>query len=113
MIGFSYMEEPTGNDHLFREVYRLTRENNVMMHRMLRSAFFWGFVKFILYAALLAAPIWFYLTYLNGAVEQMLSAVNKVEGVNTQAQNQFQGFESAFQQLESRFVGTTTSTTTK
>ena len=55
------MEEPS-NDHLLREIYRLTRENNEMMHRQRRSAFFWGFIKFVVYAALLAAPIWFYPT---------------------------------------------------
>ena len=104
--------EPTNNDQLLREIHRLSRENNEMMHHMRRSAFFWGFVKFIIYAALLAAPIWFYLTYLNGAVEQMLQAMSKIEGVNSQAQNQFQGFENALQGLESRFGGATTSTTT-
>src|SRR5580693_4400953 len=102
--------EPTNNDQLLREIYRLTRENNELMHRARRSAFFWGFVKFILYAALLAAPIWFYVTYLNGTVQQLLQDVNKIEGVNTQAQNQFQGFETSFQQLESRFGASTTTT---
>ena len=100
---------PQNNDQLLREVYRLTRENNEMMHRARRSAFFWGFVKFIIYAALLAAPIWFYVTYLNGTVQELLQAANKVEGANTQAQNQLQTFENGFEQLESRFgVSTTT-----
>ena len=106
--------EPTNNDQLLREIHRLTRENNEMMHHMRRSAFFWGFVKFIIYAALLTAPVWFYLTYLNGAVQQMIATVNKIEGTSSQAQNQFQGFENALQQVEARFGGaTTTSTTTQ
>lgn len=101
---------PQNNDQLLREIYRLTRENNELMHRARRSAFFWGFVKFILYAAILLAPIWFYVTYLNGTVQQMMQDLNKVEGTNAQAQSQFQGFENDFQQLESRFgVSTTTS----
>lgn len=99
---------PQNNDQLLREIYRLSRENNEMMHRARRSAFFWGFVKFLVYAALLAAPIWFYVTYLNGTVQAMLQDLNKIEGVNTQAQNQFDGFENALQGLESRFGASTT-----
>jgi hypothetical protein len=101
--------EPANNDQLLREIYRLTRENNELMHRARRSAFFWGFVKFLIYAAFLLAPIWFYVTYLNGTVQQMLQAVDKIEGVNTQAQNQFQGLQVAWQQFEARF-GTSTTT---
>ena len=96
------------NDQMLRETYRLTRENNDMLHRMRRSAYLWGFIKFLIYAALLLAPIWFYLTYLNGTVQTLLQDFNKIEGVNTQAQNQLQGFESAWQQFEARFSGATT-----
>jgi hypothetical protein len=99
---------PQNNDQLLREIYRLTRENNELLHRARRSAFFWGFIKFILYALLIIAPIWFYITYLNGTVQTMLQDLNRIEGVNSQAQNQFQGFETAVQQLESRFGGSTT-----
>lgn len=98
---------PQNSDQLLREIYRLTRENNELMHRARRSAFFWGFLKFVIYAALIIAPIWFYMTYLNGAVNQMLQTMNKIEGVNTQSQSQLQGFESAWQQFQSRFGGAT------
>ncbi len=107
---------PQSNDQLLREIYRLTRENNDLMHRARRSAFFWGFVKFIVYAALLTAPIWFYVTYLNGTIQQLLVDFNRIEGTNSQVQGQFQGIQnvlSQFQQLESRFGFSTTSTTTK
>jgi len=107
---------PNNNDQLLREIYRMTRENNEMMHRARRSAFFWGFLKFIIYAALLLAPIWFYVTYLSGAVNSMIETMNKIEAANPQAQAQFQGIQNAlaqFQQLESRFgVSTSTATTT-
>jgi hypothetical protein len=102
--------EPANNDQMLREIYRLTRENNEMMHRARRSSFFWGLIKFVIYALLLLAPIWFYLTYLNGTVQELIQTANKIEGVNTQAQNQFQGFETAWQQFESRFSGSTTTT---
>lgn len=102
--------EPANNDQLLREIYRLSRENNEMMHRARRSAFFWGLVKFVVYAALLTAPIWFYITYLNGTVQQLLQDYEKIEGTNVKAQNQFQSFESGLQQLESRFGYTPTTT---
>lgn len=103
--------EPQNNDQLLREIYRLTQENNQLMHRARRSAFFWGFVKFVIYAALLLAPIWFYMTYLNGAVQQMLKTMQQIEASNPQAASQFQGIQSALaqlQQFESRFGGSTT-----
>ncbi|MDR3571853.1 MAG: hypothetical protein P4L81_06730 [Candidatus Pacebacteria bacterium] len=106
--------EPQTNEQLLREIYRLTKENNEMAHRARRSAFFWGFVKFIIYAALLIAPIWFYMTYLNGAVEEMLKTMQQFEAVNPQAQGQFQGIQNALnqlQQLEARF-GAASSTPT-
>jgi hypothetical protein len=102
--------EPTP-DNLLRETYRLAKENNEMLHRMRRSAFVGGIVKFILYALLLLVPIWFYMTYLNGTVQVLIQDLNRVEGVNTQAQNQFQGFEQAWQQFESHF-GVSSATTT-
>lgn len=106
---------PGNNDQLLREIYRLSRENNEMMHHARRSAFFWGFIKFAIYAALLLAPIWFYVTYLNGTVQELLQTAQKVEGANTQAQSQLQSFENGLQQIESRFsppAQTSGSTTT-
>ena len=86
-----------------------------MLHTMRRNAFWGGILKFILYALLLTAPIWFYLTYLNGAVQNLLQAVNKVEGTGQAAQSQFSGLEQAWQNFESHFGGassTSTSTST-
>jgi len=74
-----------------------------MLHAMRRSAFWGGLLKFILYALLLAAPVWFYLTYLNGAVQNLLQAVNKVEGTSNAAQSQFSGLQASWQQFEARF----------
>ena len=102
------MEPPNSNDQMLHEIYRLSRANNELLHHMRRSAFFWGFIKFVIYGVLILAPIWFYVTYLNGTVNTMLNDLNKMEGVSTQAQNQFQGFENAWEQFESRFTGATT-----
>ena len=99
--------DPNG-DSLLRETNRLARENNELLHRMRRGAFIGGLVKFILYAIILLAPIWFYMTYLNGTVQNLLQDLNKFEGVNGQAQGQFQNLEVAWQNFESKFTGATT-----
>lgn len=102
--------EPQNSDQMLREIYRLSRENNELLHRARRSAFFWSFIKFLIYAVFLLAPIWFYITYLNGTVQELLQTAQKVEGANSQAQSQLQSFESGFQSLEARFGGSTTTT---
>ena len=98
------------SDQLLRETYRLARENNEMLHRMRRTAFVWGILRIIIYAALLIAPIWFYVTYLNGTVQNLISTYAKVEGVNVQAQSQLQTLENSWQEFQSKF-GTSTSAT--
>lgn len=100
------------DNQVLQETYRLAKENNRMLHSMRRNAFWGGMLKFILYALLLTAPVWFYLTYLNGAVQNLLQAVNKVEGTGQAAQSQFNGVEQAIQNLESRFGFGSTSTST-
>ena len=46
-----------------REIYRLVRENNKMLHSMRRNAFWGGVIKFLLYAILLVAlPWWLFFT---------------------------------------------------
>jgi predicted PurR-regulated permease PerM len=96
--------------NMARETYRLAQENNRMLHAMRRNAFWGGIVKFILYAALIIAPVWFYLTYINGTVQNLVQAIDKIEGTGQQAQSQLNSFEQAWQQFEARFgFGTTTS----
>jgi predicted PurR-regulated permease PerM len=91
------------DERMEQDLYRLTQENNRMLHAMRRGAFLGGIVKFILYAALLIAPVWFYLTYLNGTVQNLAQTINKVEGTSQQAQSQLNGFEQTWQQFEARF----------
>jgi len=85
-----------------QEMYRMTRENNKMLHAMRRNALWGGLLKFILYAVFLLAPIWFYMTYLNGAVQNLLNTMNRIQGTSQQAQNQFSGLEASWQQFEAR-----------
>ena len=93
------------DEQAMQEMYRLTRENNKMLHSMRRNAFWGGLLKFIIYAALLTAPIWFYMTYLNNAVQQLLQTMNKIEGTSVQAQAQLNSYQQAWQQFESKLPG--------
>lgn len=99
------------DDQALQEMYKLTQENHRMLRSMRRNAFWGGIIKFILYAALLLAPIWFYMTYLNSTVESLMQTMNRVQGTTQQAQSQFNGIEASWQQFEAKF-GFGTSTTT-
>ncbi len=86
-----------------QELLRLTRENNRMLHHMRRNAFWGGLAKFLIYAVLLLAPIWFYMAYLNGAVQQMLQTMQKIQGTGASAQAQLGSFSDMIKQFESKF----------
>ncbi len=96
-----------------REMLRLTRENNEMLHHMRRNAFLGGLIKFILYAAFLLAPIWFYMTYLSGSMNTLINDLNKIQGTTTAAQTQLSGFQNVIKSIESHlpsFMQTPTAT---
>ena len=88
-----------GDQNILREILRLTRENNEMLHSMRRKAFLWGFIKFIIYALLFAAPIWFYMTYVSSSVDQMINTMNRLEGIAPEARSRFSGFEDVVNQF--------------
>ncbi len=69
---------------------------------MRRNAFWGGLFKFIIYGAFLLAPLWFYMTYLNGTVQQALKTINQVQGTGVQAQAQLNSFQELLKQLESK-----------
>ncbi|HUO50005.1 MAG TPA: hypothetical protein VMU25_00300 [Candidatus Paceibacterota bacterium] len=100
--------EPTTNEQLLREIHRLTLENNQMLHRARRTAFAWGFVKFIIYILFLLGPIWFYMTYLSGTVQQILNDYNKMEGINAQGQSQLQQLQEAWLTFQQQFHASST-----
>ncbi|MBI2030314.1 hypothetical protein HYT05_01690 [Candidatus Kaiserbacteria bacterium] len=82
------------NRQTLNEILQLARDNNKMLHGMRRSAFFWGFMKFLVYMILFAAPIWFYLTYVSGTLDQMVTTINKMQGTAAQAEEKFDGFQT-------------------
>ena len=90
------------NRQMIEETNRLVKDNNRMLHAMRRHALWAGTLKFIIYAALILAPIWFYMTYLNATVEKMLSTVDQIQGTGAKAQAQISGFEDAWKQFEAK-----------
>lgn len=100
------------DQQLLQETYRLARENNRMLHAMRRNAFWGGLLKFIIYAALLSAPIWFYMTYLNDSVQRMMRAIDSMQQTGVKAQEQISGFEEAWNNLQTKLPAFMRATTT-
>ena len=90
------------NKQTLNEILALVRDNNRILHGMRRNAFFWGFVKFIAYAALFAAPIWLYLNFVSGTLDQAVNTLNKLQGTKTEAQTKFDGFEKMVKDLKGK-----------
>ncbi len=55
---------------------------------MRRNALWGGILKFLIYAVLLLGPIWLYVTYVNGPVQQILHTVNQVQATGADAKAQ-------------------------
>src|SRR3989344_1236227 len=85
-----------------QEIYRLRRENNKMLHSIRRNALWGGILKFVLYLLFLLGPIWFYMTYLNGSVQQMLKTMNQIQGTGVKAQEQLGAFQEAWKQFQEK-----------
>ncbi len=88
---------------MLQETYRLAKENNRMLHAMRRNAFWGGLLKFIIYAALLIAPLWLYANYLAPVMNQMVKTMNELQGTGAKAQAQFGGFQDVLKQLQAKF----------
>ena len=87
-----------------RELLRLTRENNKMLHSMRRNAFWGGIIKFLLYALLLVVlPFWLYSTYLAPMVEQMLATYQQIQGTGAKASAQFGDIQKFLKQFQDQF----------
>lgn len=98
--------------NLLQETYRLSLENNKMLRKMKRNAFWGGIIRTIVYAALLAAPLWFYLSYVGPVVDRMMNQVQQIQGTSVAAQTKFSEFESAWDQFKAKLPGMGSGATT-
>ena len=92
------------DEQMQQEMYRLTKENNKMLHKMRRNAFWGGIIKFILYAlVLVVAPLWLYATYLAPMMEQALDTYQQIQGTGAEAQAQFSDIQGFIDQFKGQF----------
>lgn len=91
---------PNPDREQLAEIYRLTKENNRMLHSMRRTAFLGGVFKLLMYAAIVILPLWFYQQYLSASVAQMQAALQQMQGTGTQAQVQLQSLQDALKKVE-------------
>ena len=78
--------------NLLRETHRLALENNKLLRKMRRSAIIHTIIWIIIYAAIIAAPIWFYVTYLDGAVQNLLNTYGQARGAIQEIQSRIPSF---------------------
>ncbi len=90
------------DEQVLQEMYRLTKENNRMLHKMRRNAFWGGIFKVIFWAAMLLVPIWLYLSYLAPVVDDMMQTVQQIQGTSAKAQAEIGGFQDMLKQLQQK-----------
>jgi len=96
---------------MLQEMYRLTKENNKMLHKIRRNAFWGGIIKFLVYAVLFVVlPWWLYVTYLAPVLESTMQTMNQIRGTGAQAQAQFGSFEAMWKDFLLKFGGSPPST---
>ena len=89
-----------------KELLRLTKDNNHMLHAMRRNAFWGGIIKFVLYAlVLVAAPLWLYATYIMPIMQEMLGTYQQIQGTGARAQAQFSDFQNLLKKFQNPFSG--------
>ena len=94
--------ESNQND-LLRETYELAKENNRMLHKMRRNAFWGGVLKVLIWTGFIVVPIWLYSVYLAPVVQDVQQTLNQVQGAGAKAQGQLNGLGDILKQFESRF----------
>lgn len=77
-------------EEMLRQTYELARENNKMLRKMRRNAFFGWIIKLLVWAVILGVPVYLYFTVL--------------QPVFSDVQQTYQGIQESTQQVQD--VGT-------
>lgn len=94
------------NNPKLDEVYRLVKENNRMLHKMRRNAFWGGILKLVLWVIFLIVPIWLYYTYVFPVMESAMNTFEQVQGAGASAQAQLGGLQELLNKLNpSEYLG--------
>lgn len=94
---------------LLKEMYRLTKENNQMLHSLKRQAFWGTVLKVGLYLVALGLPIVLYYVYLSPIVQQFQETISTATGQGADYQGQFGNLMELYEQFKEQF-GSGTST---
>ncbi len=87
------------NDEMLEETYKLAKDNNKMLRRMRRAAWFSSILKLIFWAAIIGIPAWLYYEYAGPIVGQLMDTISQVQDVGTKLQNASNGVQQ-LQQLD-------------
>ena len=97
------------NNETLKEILRLTKENNTMLHKMRRGAFLKTIVQIFVYILLLVIPAYFYVQYMAPVVNQLITTVQQIQGTKTQAQAQLGSFQDMLKTFTDKFKPASTS----
>lgn len=100
------------NRNMMEEIFKMTKDNNKMLHGMRRRAFIGGFIKILLYLALLLTPIWFYMTYLNDSVQSLMKSVEQMQGTGSSAMQSLSEFQNTLKDLQAKIPSFMTGSST-
>ena len=91
------------NDRTLTDILRLVEDNNRILRKMRRNAFWGGLIKFIIYIIIfVVAPLWLYTVYLAPVVESMTKTINQIQGTGARAEAQFSDFEKMWKDLQTK-----------
>jgi hypothetical protein len=84
------------HDELLEKTYALARENNKMLRKMRRAAF-WGWVfKIIFWAIFLGVPIWLYFQFFQPVLDEFMGTYAQLQETGNRATVQFEEFRNLF-----------------
>ncbi len=66
------------NEELLKRTYALAKENNKLIKKMRRGAWFGFFFKVLIFVGV---PIWGYFTFLQPIIDQIISVASNLPGV--------------------------------
>ncbi len=79
------MAEPSSQEEMIREAYRLSKDNNRMLRGMRRNAMIGGFIRFLFWIAVVIVPLWFYMTYLAPVMQQVTNQMQAMANTGNKA----------------------------
>ena len=94
------------NAQKLEEILRLTKENNKILHKMRRNAFWGTIFKVLMWAAFIGVPLWLYYTYLLPVMDQVMETYSQVQGVGADASAQIGELQGLLDKLNpSQYLG--------